>query len=118
MNGSFQTVNINILDRPVGSATANANIVGLPIGNLQPNANIVELPNTSQTFDANVIALPNNFSTYHLNAIVILDGPLWASTWNGEGEWSPGLIYNGNQFVRYRIWDGNNWQISVGHVTD
>jgi hypothetical protein len=53
------------------------------------------------------------FYSYLPDVPALPNGPNWASAADGSVEWIPGLIWNGSEFKRYQIWDGNSWQISA-----
>jgi hypothetical protein len=55
----------------------------------------------------------NLYSEFNALDEVLIDGPLWVEAANGEVMWEPGLVYNGCDFVRYHMWDGNCWQAST-----
>lgn len=52
----------------------------------------------------------NLYSEFNALTDVLVDGPLWVEAAAGEAFWEPGLIWNGCEFVRYHMWDGNCWQ--------
>ena len=50
---------------------------------------------------------------YDFNGLTAVDNKVeWFTTWNGETTWIPGLVYNGCEFVRYAMWNGQCWQAS------
>jgi hypothetical protein len=121
--------NIGFPDAPGNSAVSYFDLnVGFPIV-LSPvglsyfdvNVGLGAFVQQSSThaFDVNIgidsTDVAQSTSHYFDTDIVLpyLSGPKWVEAVSGEVAWEPGLIYNGCDFVRYHMWDGNCWQAST-----